>query len=98
MSERGLFSLSIDFSRLVPMKQQFLAFIDANKLIETWTSPFEGIYLLISTSTSEELSKSVNSFVGNMSPFIISKLERMSNYGTLPEQSWQWLHENGIHD
>lgn len=96
MSDPQLYSMTVMWNGIEDVQQQLLAFIDESKKIQSWNKPFDGLFLIASSSSSEEIAQSIFKFLQGVSPFIISKLELGQNFGTLPEQSWQWFKEQGF--
>ena len=91
MPNPKLFMLTVDLSKLQQQRSQFIAFINNNKFIEDWSSPYEGVFLIASNSPAEEIASSMDEFIAKRAAYLVSGVELGNNYGSLPEVTWNWL-------
>ncbi len=74
-----------------------LVFIDSNKSIIDWHSPFRGFIIVISRENLVENENSITDYFDNIR-YSIFELNVGENRGSFAMQTWQWLEESNSFD
>ena len=72
------------------------SFIADNKHVSSWSKPFEGMFLIKSGSSKEDLYNSINGFFSGAVQFFITEAEQGHSIGVLLQQVWDWLNQGAF--
>jgi hypothetical protein len=87
----GDYLLSYDVAAAAEMYPQLFSFVKEHKLIEQWSQPYNGLYLLKSQSDITTLSLSFDQFFARRVFHVISSISPLWVGGILPADIWNWL-------
>lgn len=71
--------------------RKYLVFVDSNKLVIDWHSPFRGFVIVITENEISEINDSIGNYFGNTVKFLIFDMPGGGGRGTFAEQTWDWL-------
>lgn len=88
------FLLSYDAAAAIDMHPQLSSFVKEHKLIDQWSQPYNGLYLLKSQSGLVSLAHSFDGFFARRVFHVICPISAPWVGGILPENIWEWLRAN----
>jgi hypothetical protein len=83
--------LSYDLATSASIQNQLTSFVKEHKLIYQWSQPYQGLYLIKSSSDVSTLAKSFDEFFARQVLHVVCPISPAWTAGILPLNIWQWL-------
>jgi hypothetical protein len=90
------YAISYDAVTTTSVQKQLLAFLAESRSIMSWSKPFDGLILVKSTLSKEQLAEVFRSFFSENVQFLVSQAERDYSFGYFSKTVWDWFNQQPL--